>query len=148
MAMLRGNHPARVDEKGRLKIPTPFRRIIEEKYGADFYITSLDGDYARIYPLQEWESIENRLTVLPSMEPAKRRFLDRTNYYGQQASFDTNGRVLIPAILRRSASLLGDVVVLGYLSYLEVWELERYQHRLQVDRFTEADEAAIAALGI
>ena len=148
MPMLRGNHPARIDDKGRLKVPTPFRRIIEEKYGTDFYITSLEGDYARIYPLPEWESIEQRLTLLPSMEPAKRKFLDRTNYYGQQASFDSNGRVLIPAVLRRSAGMIGDVVVLGYLSYLEVWELERFQRRLQSDPFTESDEAAIASLGI
>lgn len=148
MAMLRGHHPARVDDKGRLKVPTPFRRIIEEKYGTEFYITSLTGEYVRIYPLPEWESIEQRLTLLPSMDPAKRKFLDRTNYYGQQTSFDTNGRLLIPSILRRSAGMIGDVAVMGYLSYLEVWEADRYERRLLSDPYTEADEAAIALLGI
>jgi MraZ protein len=146
--MLRGHHSARVDEKGRLKVPTPFRRIIEEKYVTEFYITSLTGEFVRIYPLPEWESIEQRLTLLPSMDPAKRKFLDRTNYYGQQTSFDANGRLLIPSILRRSAGMIGDVAVMGYLSYLDVWELDRYERRLQSDPYTEADEAAIALLGI
>ena len=77
--MLRGNYTARVDEKGRLKIPTAFRRYIEEKYTTqEVYVTSLNGDCVRIYPLPEWESIEQRLALLPSMDPARRKFLDRT----------------------------------------------------------------------
>jgi MraZ protein len=147
--MLRGNYTTRVDEKGRLKIPTAFRRYIEEKYAsAEVYITSLTGDYARIYPLSEWESIEQRLALLPSMDPARRKFLDRTNYYGQQATVDGQGRVLIHPLLRKSAGVVGDVAVLGYLTYLEVWELERFERRLLSDPYTEEDEAAIARLGI
>lgn len=146
--MLRGNYTARMDEKGRLKIPTTFRRHIEEKYGTEFYVTSLSGECARLYPLTEWEAIEQRLTLLPSMDPARRKFLDRTNYYGQQATMDGQGRVLIHPLLRRSAAVVGDVAVLGYLTYLEVWELERFEQRLLADPYTEEDEAAIARLGI
>jgi len=146
--MLRGNYTARIDSKGRLKIPTPFRRIVEEKHGAGLYVTSLTGENVRIYPLPEWESIEQRLALLPSMDPARRKFLDRTNYYGQQATMDGQGRVLIHPLLRKSAGVIGDVAVLGYLTYLEVWELERFQQRLLSDPYTEEDEAAIARLGI
>ena len=146
--MLRGNYTARIDSKGRLKIPTPFRRIVEEKYGAGVYVTSLTGENVRIYPLPEWESIEQRLALLPSMDPARRKFLDRTNYYGQQATIDGQGRVLIHPLLRKSASVIGDVAVLGYLTYLEVWELEKFQQRLLADPYSEEDEAAIARLGI
>ncbi|HMF55245.1 MAG TPA: hypothetical protein VK619_02685 [Pyrinomonadaceae bacterium] len=146
--MLRGNYTARMDSKGRLKIPTPFRRLIEERHGADLYVTSLTGENVRIYPLPEWESIEQRLALLPSMDPARRKFLDRTNYYGQQASMDNQGRVLIHPLLRKSAGVMGEVAVLGYLTYLEVWELERFQQRLLSDPYTEEDEAAVARLGI
>ncbi|HYE13126.1 MAG TPA: hypothetical protein VD968_01650 [Pyrinomonadaceae bacterium] len=147
--MLRGNYTARIDEKGRLKIPTTFRRYLEEKYATtEFYVTSLTGECARIYPMPEWESIEQRLALLPSMDPARRKFLDRANYYGQQATMDAQGRVLIHPLLRRSAGVLGDVAVLGYLTYLEVWELERFERRLQSDPYTEEDEASIARLGI
>ena len=146
--MLRGNYTARIDSKGRLKIPTPFRRLIEERHGADLYITSLTGENVRIYPLAEWESIEQRLALLPSMDPARRKFLDRTNYYGQQTAMDGQGRVLIHPLLRKSASVMGEVAVLGYLTYLEIWELERFRQRLLSDPYTEEDEAAIARLGI
>jgi MraZ protein len=146
--MLRGNCTAKIDSKGRLKVPTPFRRFIEEKHGAGVYVTSLTGDCVRIYPLTEWESIEQRLALLPSMDPARRKFLDRTNYYGQQSEFDGQGRILIHPLLRRSAGVIGDVAVMGYLTYLEVWELERFQQRLLNDPYTEEDEAAIARLGI
>ena len=146
--MLRGNYTARIDSKGRLKIPTPFRRIVEEQHGTGVYVTSLTGENVRIYPLPEWESIEQRLALLPSMDPAKRKFLDRTNYYGQQTTIDNQGRVLVPPLLRRSAGVIGDVAVLGYLTYLEVWELEKFKERLLSDPYTEEDEAAIARLGI
>jgi MraZ protein len=146
--MLRGNYTARIDAKGRLKVPTTFRRHIQETHGAEVYVTSLTGESARIYPLAEWEGIEQRLALLPSMDTARRKFLDRTNYYGQQATIDGQGRVLIHPLLRKSAGVMGEVAVLGYLNYLEVWELERFQQRLLSDPYTEEDEAAIARLGI
>lgn len=146
--MLRGNYTARIDSKGRLKIPTPFRRLVGEKHGTDVYVTSLTGESVRIYPLPEWEAIEQRLALLPSMDPARRKFLDRTNYYGQQAAIDAQGRVLIHPLLRKSAGVIGGVAVLGYLTYMEVWELEKFQQRLLSDPYTEEDEAAIARLGI
>ena len=121
---------------------------MEEKHGSEFYITSLTGDYVRIYPLPEWESIEQRLSLLSSMDPARRKFLDRTNYYGQQATIDGQGRLLIHPLLRKSAEVLGDVAVMGYLTYLEVWELDKFKARLLADPYTEEDEAAIARLGI
>lgn len=147
--MLRGNYTARIDPKGRLKIPTAFRRVIEERYKtAETYVTSLTGENVRIYPLPEWEMIEQRLALLPTMDPARRRFLDRTNYYGQQTEMDTQGRVLVHPLLRRSAGIIGDVAILGYLSYLEVWELDQFERRLLSDPYTEEDEASIARLGI
>ncbi len=146
--MLRGNYTARMDSKGRLKVPTAFRRYLEEKYGAAVYVTSLTGECVRIFTLPEWESIEQRLALLPSMDPARRKFLDRTNYYGQQAELDGQGRILVHPLLRKTAGVVGDVAVLGYLTYLEVWELERFERRLLSDPYTEEDEASIARLGI
>jgi MraZ protein len=137
-----------MDSKGRLKVPTAFGRYIKDKYGPEVYVTSLTGDCARIYPLPEWESIEQRLNLVPTMDPARRKFLDRTNYYGQQAEMDAQGRILIHPLLRKAAGVMGDVAVLGYLTYVEVWELERFEQRLVSDPYTEEDEAAMARLGI
>lgn len=137
-----------MDDKGRLKVPTTFKRFIEEKYGTQFFVTSLTGENVWIYPLPEWESIEQRLLILPSMDISKRKFLERTNFFGQQTDMDAQGRVLIHPLLRKSAELVGDVVVLGSFNYLEVWELEKFQQKLINEPFTEEDIASLARVGI
>src|SRR6266436_2781258 len=104
--MLRGNQTATVDEKGRLKIPSVFRAEIEETHGSgEFYVSSLSGDSVLIYPLSVWQEIEERLAKLPAMHPTKMKFLDRTNYFGQVASTDKSGRILIPTLLRDAAKM-------------------------------------------
>jgi MraZ protein len=64
--MFRGNHPTRVDEKGRLKLPAEFKRLVDERYGTQFYITSKDGRRAEIYPLSEWQKIRRRWRKYPA----------------------------------------------------------------------------------
>ncbi|GBC78207.1 Transcriptional regulator MraZ [bacterium HR08] len=144
--MLRGNYTTRIDEKGRIKIPAAFRDIILQKYGSEFFVTSLDGDHVRLYPLPEWEKIEQRLAQLPEMDPVKEKFLRVTNFYGRQATMDGQGRILIHPPLRVKAELNGEVAVLGYITYLQVWNLEKFEAQLGV--FTKEDAAAIAKLGI
>lgn len=146
--MLRGNVTATIDEKGRLKLPAVFRTEIEESWGSDFYVTSLTGESARVYPLSVWQEIEERLAKLPAMNPATKKFLDRTNYYGQLTSSDKSGRILIPALLRESARMTGEVAVLGYLQYLEVWNHERFRANLNEQSFTQEDYQVLAGLGI
>ena len=146
--MLRGNAPATIDEKGRLKIPSIFRAGIDESWGSDFYVTSLTGESVLIYPLPIWQETEERLAKLPSLNPTKKKFLDRTNYYGQLASADKSGRILIPTVLRESARMTGEVAVLGYLNYLDVWNHERFLERLKDQPFTEEDHEVLGNLGI
>jgi MraZ protein len=146
--MLRGNATATIDEKGRLKIPSSFRAEIEEAWGSDFYVTSLSGESVSIYPLSVWQEIEERLAKLPSLNPTKKKFLDRTNYYGQLASADKSGRILIPPLLRESAEMTGEVAVLGNLNYLEVWNHERFLRRIQDQPFTDDDHEVLGKLGI
>ena len=68
--MFRGSAPATVDEKGRLKIPTDFRRQLEERWGPEVFITSVLGDRAMVFPLSVWEDMENRLLSLPTQSPS------------------------------------------------------------------------------
>jgi MraZ protein len=145
--MFRGNHPTRVDEKGRLKVPAEFKRVVDEKYGQQFYITSLDGKSAQIYPFEEWERIEEKLSRLSTFNPTKKKFLDRTNYYGQQVEMDGQGRLLIPQLLREAADLKGEVAVIGNLTYLEVRNLEAYKKQIE-EPFTEEDLSTLDSLGI
>jgi MraZ protein len=146
--MFRGNHPTRVDEKGRLKIPAEFKRVIDEKYGVQFYITSLDGKVAQVYPFEEWERIEQKLAGLSSFNPTKKKFLDRTNYYGQQVEMDGQGRLLLPQLLRESGQIKGEVAVLGNLTYLVVRNLELFKKEIETEKFTPEDEKTLDELGI
>lgn len=146
--MFRGNHPTRVDEKGRLKVPADFKRLIDEKYGNQFYITSVDGQRAQIYPFEEWERIEEKLARLSNFNPAKKKLLNRTNYYGQQVELDGQGRLLIPALLREAAQIKGEVAVLGNLTYLEVRNMEAFRQELEDNPFTAEDEKTLDELGI
>jgi MraZ protein len=146
--VLRGNYSAKIDDKGRLKIPNAFRALVDEQHGSQLYVTSLTGSSVRIYPMPVWLAVEERLSRVPSINPARSRFLDRVNYYGQVGEFDAQGRVLIPPRLRESAGMSGEVDVLGQVEYLEVWNHERFLEKLTREPFTDDDARVLSEYGI
>ena len=146
--MFRGNAPARIDDKGRLKVPNAFRSLLESKYGRDLFLTSLTGEYVRIYPMPVWLETEEKLGRMPSSHPARLRFLDRISYFGQAAELDAQGRVIIPVRLRESATMSGDVDVLGLYNCFDVWNHDRFLTKLQRDPYTDDDARALAEFGI
>ena len=145
---LRGSSSARIDDKGRLKVPTIFRGIIQDKQGPDVFVTSLTGECVRIYPMPVWLDIEAKLSRIPPNHPSRLKFLDRVNYYGQAGELDQQGRVIIPQHLRDSASIVGDVRVFGRIDYLEVWNEERFLQKLQRDPWSEEDGLRLSEHGI
>jgi MraZ protein len=147
--MLRGNHPARIDGKGRLKVPNGFRSLIESQWGLELFVTSVTGEYVRVYPMAVWLEIEQRLAAMPSSHPARQRFVDRVNFFGQVTAMDRQGRLLIPQLLRETAAMSGEVSVLGLQNHLAVWNLKRLQERLfKKEPFTEEDGKVLAEHGI
>ena len=135
---LRGNCPAKVDEKGRLKVPAVFLEGLKE-FGTQFYITSVTGETARIYPMNVWSELEDKLAKLPASNQAKRKFLLRTSYFGQTVELDGQGRLLLPAVLRETAAMKGEVDVFGALDYLEVMNHTRVLDDLKNQPFTDED---------
>jgi MraZ protein len=146
--LFRGNSPARIDDKGRLKVPNAFRATLESKYGRELYLTSLTGEYVRIYPMPVWLEMEEKLGRMPSSHPARLRFLDRVSYFGQAGELDSQGRVIIPVRLRESATMAGDVDVLGLYNCLDVWNHDRFLTKLQRDPYTDDDARALSEFGI
>jgi transcriptional regulator MraZ len=146
--VLRGNAPAKIDDRGRLKVPAAFRAEIQQEHGREVYVTSLTGDSVRVYPMPVWLETERRLALMPSTHPARMKFLDRVNFYGQTAEIDEQGRVLIQPRLRDSAQMTGEVDVLGQQNFLEVWNHERFIAKLTRDPFTDDDAKALADFGI
>lgn len=143
-----GHAPARIDEKGRIKIPTGFRRILEESYGPECFITSMDGEKAVIYPFTVWQEFQARLARVPSSSRAKVKLLERVNYYGQAGSLDAQGRLLVPAVLRSEAGIADDVVVLGNQDHLVVWNEERIQRRLRESPLSDEDWKELELHGV
>ncbi len=144
--MFRGNHPAKVDEKGRLKLPAAFKQLLDAQHVAQFYITSVDGKSAEIWPLAEWERQENLLAESSTMDDAVAKYLNLTSYYGQQVEMDTQSRVLLPQILRASARLDAEVAVMGKINHLQVHNLALFEESLPANALTPDDRKAVAAL--
>ena len=145
---LRGTSPAKIDDKGRLKVPNGFRALIQQTHGRDVYVTSLTGDNVRIYPMPVWHQIERKLAGMPSIHPSRLKFLDRVNYFGQATELDGQGRVVIHARLREAAGMNGEVDVFGQYNTLDVWNHERFIAKLQREPFTDDDARGLSEFGI
>jgi MraZ protein len=144
--MFRGNHPAKVDEKGRLKLPAAFKQLLDAASVTQFYITSTDGKSAEVWPLPEWEKREQQLAEFSTLDPAVDKYLDLTSYYGQQVEIDNQARVLLPQILRGTATLDAEVTVFGKLTYLEVRNREIYEKELPAKSMTDENRQTLAAV--
>lgn len=147
--MLIGSYTAKMDEKGRLKIPADFKHHLEETYqSTDFYVTSLKGDSVWVYPMKVWDEKQEKLNNAPSEEPAIRKFIDRVSYYGQRQQIDSQGRILIHPLLRNASRLVGEVMVMGKSKFLEVWEADQFASRLVAEPYTDEDAKIVAKYGI
>jgi MraZ protein len=144
--MFRGNHPAKVDEKGRLKVPSAFKQLLDAANVTQFYITSVDGKSAEIWPLPEWEKREAQLAESSTLDDAVQKYLTLTSYYGQQVEMDSQARLLLPQILRGTASLDAEVTVFGKMTYLEVHNREIFERSLPANELTAEDRKAMAAI--
>jgi len=140
----RGNIPAKIDSQGRLKIPSVHKAILDEIYGSDaLFITSLNGDRVLIYPMKEWEAIEAKLRDKPG-GAAKQKFQQRTGYWGKEAQVDSQGRIPLHPHLRKAAEVDGtDVAVIGYGTYLEVWNNGNIEANMVNNPFTDEDRAEL-----
>ena len=146
--MFRGSAPAKIDESGRLKVPTDFKRTFKDRYGPEVFVTSIQGRSTLLYPLSVWNEIETRLAEMPSTHRVKRRFMERISYFGQQGRLDAQARIVIPQLLRESAQMVGDVIVFGSIDHLEVWNRQLFETKLEQEPFTDEDFESLSESGI
>jgi MraZ protein len=141
--MFRGNIPAKVDEKGRLKLPAAFKQLLDAANVTQFYITSVDGKKAEVWPLPEWEKREQKLARSSTMNDAVEKYLNLTSYYGQQVEMDNQARVLLPQILRMSAKLDAEVAVMGKITHLLVQNLATADENAAANAMTAEDRREV-----
>jgi MraZ protein len=130
--MFRGTHEAKVDEKGRLKLPADFMKQISEKsYGPKFFITSRDGKTTEIWPMQEWEIEEAKKAALPEEDAAKTTWMRFVNYFGGDVEIDKQDRVMLSKKVRESFNLANaEVVVTGQQRFLLVQTEEQAEREI------------------
>ena len=143
--MFRGNHPTRVDEKGRLKLPAEFKRLVDERYGTQFYITSFDGKSAQIWPLPDWKELEEKMAAKIHDESIE-NLVNWSSYYGQEVEIDNQSRLTLPQLLREDAKLTAEVAVMGKTKYVEVKNEEILKQDLAARPVTAADRQKLANL--
>lgn len=144
---LLGSYSARIDKSGRIKIPEKFRITIENVYGKELFITSLNDQAIQIYPLPVWEELAGLTKVgLLHLKTDVKQFMRRVNVKGSQLDIDTKGRVLVSPILREKAQLDGEVEVIGLNNHLEVWNKANLDASLAQNPLTDEDFDQIAQL--
>lgn len=127
--MFMGEYSHTIDEKGRLIIPSRFRELLGEK----FVLTrGLDGCLS-IYPMDSWETFENKLKALPLTNKNARTFSRFFVSGATLCEFDKQGRILVPQTLREFAGLMKDVVVTGSLDRIEIWSKEKWSENCNYD---------------
>jgi MraZ protein len=144
-ARFRGHAEARIDDKGRLKMPSAFRKSIEGAYGGALFITALTDSCLQIYPIPVWEEIETKVDNLGSMNPLRRRFLTRANRFGAELEMDSQGRVSLKPAQRSLVGIKDEVVLIGCSDHLELWPGKEMAKIDITDAFSDED---FSTLGI
>jgi MraZ protein len=150
MSAFSGKHYYAVDEKGRVMIPAPFREILSIHYSSRLYITNAAFDRClHLYPYEEWIKLEEKVRALPRMLEEVRFYMRRVIASAQECTFDKQGRLLIPASHREDSGIKGDIVIVGQIEKIELWDRKEWDTVVDpgaIDRKTV--EERLAAYGL
>ena len=134
--MFMGEYNHTVDAKGRLIVPSKFR----EQLGDEFVVTKGLDNCLFVYENSEWTALEEKLRTLPLTNAAGRKFSRFLLAGATTCEVDKQGRILLPPVLREYANLTKDVVLVGVLSRVEIWDKDRWQENTYDE--DEMDEIA------
>ncbi len=129
-------------------MPADFKHEIDRSYDGKFYITSIDGAVIQLYPLKEWEAVEERAASQPISNKAVQKFLSTTSYYGQVVEMDGQGRLTIAEWLRTKFGLKGEVAVVGKLKHIEIRVMEDFGRDVENNPLTPEDLDELMRAGI
>ncbi len=144
--MFRGSYAHTVDSKGRVSVPSKFREIIADRYEGRLVLAM---DYDRcltVYPLEEWEKLEEKIRNLPTMKKEVRDFMRFLLASATESELDKQGRVLITPAHRQHAGIAKNVTLVGIIDKIEIWDSKAWEARntQNGDKIGEA----LAALGL
>jgi MraZ protein len=124
--VFKGTHRHRLDPKGRLPVPAPFRRELRQTGATGLVVTLLDQCLAA-YPPGEWRQLEGQLRALPAFNRTVKALTRLLTSRATDCELDVQGRILLPTDLRRAVGLDRDAVVVGVLNRIEVWAPQAWE---------------------
>ncbi len=123
-----------LDSKGRLAVPTRYRELLnEESQGQMVCTIDLHQACLLLYPLPEWEIIEQKLSRLSSMNPAERRVQRLLLGHASECQMDSAGRLLLANTLRQHAGLTKEVMLVGQFNKFELWDEQTWYQQVKDD---------------
>jgi MraZ protein len=126
--MFIGKFKYSIDSKGRISIPAKLRKYVNPEANESFIITRGTEKCIDIYPLDSWKELyEKKLKRLNTFEPNEARFLRMLLQEASEDSFDTQSRISIPKSLIEYAGIKKEVLILGAMEKIEVWDPETYE---------------------
>lgn len=137
--MFRGVNGINIDAKGRIVVPTRYRERLEESRGCIVLTIDTEEKCLLLYPLTAWEDIENKLSQLPSFNPAARRIQRLLIGHATEVELDGHGRILLPPLLREYAGLTKRAMLVGQGKKIELWDEAHWQERRDTWLSEESD---------
>jgi MraZ protein len=154
MNLFRGVQTGRVDDKGRLKFSALVKQQLETQYeDSRVFITSLDGEKVKVFPVKEWEAVEARLSQKSTEGKevdgeVKDKILFHANRFGAEESLDNQGRILVPAVLRETAGMRGEVKMMWQNNHILILSAKYFDETAVEKRLTSEDLKHAANLGV
>jgi MraZ protein len=150
MPAFSGKYYYSVDPKGRIIIPAPFREIISSNYSTKLYITNAPFDRCLyIYPLEEWNRLQEQVRTKPKSDEAIRFFLRRVIASAVEVEMDKQSRVLIPVALREDANIDTNVVIAGQIERIELWDRNEWDNLFDLSKIDKKTiEEKLSAYGL
>ena len=133
----RGSYIATIDDRGRVKIPAKYLSVLDQGFGRETYLTSVNGDHVLFYPMKVWQEIERKIAAIPMRDPEMEEFVSRSSYWGTETEIDPKGRILIPADLRAASKLESGLLILGKIDYMVIWNKEVFEARYMGGQFSD-----------
>ncbi|MCE5312444.1 MAG: division/cell wall cluster transcriptional repressor MraZ [Nitrospiraceae bacterium] len=151
MTSFLGKYYYTLDPKGRVIIPAPLREIIFQKYNnTKLYITNAPVDKClQIYPLDEWNRLEEKVRTLPKTDEAVKYFMRRVIASAVDCDLDKQGRILVPSAHREDSEIKNDIVIVGQIDKIEIWDKQQWEIVTDPSKIdVKSVESALAGYGL
>ncbi len=142
MPAFSGKYYYTLDPKGRVIVPAPFREIISSNYNPKLYVVNdIFDNCLHIYPQEEWSKLEEKVRTLPKMDEDVKLFIRKVIGSAQEVEIDKQGRILVSAAQREDAGLQSDIVIVGQLDKIDLWDRKEWD---AVNDLSKIDKKATA----